>query len=251
MRDFPQNVIVVTGAGSGIGRAAARRLSETLPVVAIGRSPEKLEALQAELRDKVIPWPMDVSARPAVHMLRNKLTASGTTVSALINNAGFARSGAAELPLDALEENWDAVLATNLTGAFQMSMALAPLIKRPGGRIVNISSIAAYSGGRNKGSAIYAASKAGLHGLSAGLAREFSDQGITVNCIAPGLIGGTEFTGVLAAGPRSMRSSPRSRSAGPVRPRRSPQPLPILCSAEAGFITGEVINQNGGFRFGG
>ena len=121
---------------------------------------------------------------------------------------------------------------------------------RPGGRIINISSIAAYTGGRNKGSAIYAASKAGLHGLSAGLAREFSDEGITVNTIAPGLVAETEFTGAWPQsqidGIVSEMPVGRAGSADEIAAM-----IEFLCSADAGFITGEVINQNGGFRFGG
>ena len=249
-RALPNDLTIVTGAGSGIGAATVRRLVATGPVLAIGRTAAKLDALANEMGDSVIAWPMDVGARPQVHALRDRLAAGSVTVAALVNNAGFARNGAADLPLEELEANWDAVISANLTGAFQMAMAVAPFLKRPGGRIVNISSIAAYSGGRNKGSAIYAASKAGLHGFSAGLAREFSDQGITVNCIAPGLITGTEFTG---AWPQERIDAivgeiPVGR---PGSAEEIAATIAFLCSDQAGFITGEVIHQNGGWRFGG
>ncbi len=249
-RKLPDAVTIVTGAGSGIGKATVRRLATNRPVLAIGRTAAKVEILARELGESVLPLPMDVSARRDVHALRDLLSSQRITVAALINNAGFARDGAAGLPLEQLEENWDAVIGTNLTGAFQMSMAVGPFLKRPGGRIVNISSIAAYSGGRNKGSAIYAASKAGLHGLSAGLAREFSDQGITVNCVAPGLVTETEFTG---AWPQSRIDAIVS-DVPVARPGSADEiaaTIAFLCSDQAGFITGEVINQNGGWRFGG
>lgn len=249
-RKLPSEVAIVTGAGSGIGLATARWLSKRLPVVAVGRNAAKLETVAAELGDAVTAYPMDVSVRSEVHELAEALKSSGSTVNALINNAGFARSGSADLPLEELERNWDTVIATNLTGAFNMAMAIAPLLKRPDGRIVNVSSIAAYTGGRNKGSAIYAASKSGLHGLSAGLAREFSDAGITVNTIAPGLIADTEFT----------QSWPQSRIDDMVTEIPAGRPgtadeiaatIDFLCGDQAGFITGEIINVNGGTRFGG
>ena len=247
---LPKSLAIVTGAGSGIGLACARRLAKAQPVLAIGRNRAKLDKLAAEFDGSVLPWPLDVSSRQEVHALRDDLMSNRVSVTALINNAGFARSGSMDLPLEALEDNWDAVIATNLTGAFLMSIAMAPLLARPGGRVINVSSIAAYTGGRNKGSAIYAASKAGLHGLSAGLARELSDEGITVNTIAPGLVAQTDFTG----------SWPQSRIdeiVGEMPVGRAgcadeiAAMIEFLCSANAGFITGEVINQNGGFRFGG
>jgi len=198
----------------------------------------------------VVPRARGGAARDGVHDVRRCLKQDGVTVSALVNNAGFARSGAAELPLDELEANWDAVIATNLTGAFRMAMAVAPFLKRPGGRIVNVSSIAAYSGGRNKGSAIYTASKAGLLGLSAGLAREFAEDGITVNTVAPGLVTETEFT---QSWPQARIDAftaeiPVGRTGSAAEIAAT---IAFLCSEEAGYITGEVIHQNGGHRFGG
>ena len=109
---LPAEISIVTGAGSGIGLAATRMLSQQLPVVAIGRTASKLEKLAAELGAAVIPCPMDVSSRSDVHGLRDRLHSSGSIVRALINNAGLARSGAANLPLVELEQNWDAVIAT-------------------------------------------------------------------------------------------------------------------------------------------
>lgn len=243
------SVVVITGAGSGIGRAAAQRMSSEHRVIAIGRTKAKLERLRDTCGDRIIPYALDVSNRAQVEQLVRYLRDQRATVTALVNAAGFALGGTTEMPLAELEANWSRVIAANLTGTFLMCMGLAPLIKRPGGRIVNISSIAAYTGGRSAGSSIYAASKAGIHGLSAGLARELSPQGITVNTIAPGVIAGTDFTsrwpparidGIVAETPAGRAGTP-DEVAGLIQ---------YLCSDAAGFITGEIISQNGGWRFG-
>jgi 3-oxoacyl-[acyl-carrier protein] reductase len=243
------SIVVITGAGSGIGRAAAQRMVTEHTVVAIGRTKAKLDGLREAGGERIIPYAMDVSARTEVERLVGYLRDQKATVAALVNAAGFALGGTTDTPLAELEDNWNKVIAANLTGTFLMCMGLAPLLKRPGGRIVNISSIAAYTGGRNAGSSIYAASKAGIHGLSAGLARELSPAGITVNTIAPGFIAGTDFTsrwpaaridGIVAETPARRAGTPEE-VAGLIQ---------YLCSEAAGFITGEIISQNGGWRFG-
>lgn len=246
--EFPTELAIVTGAGSGIGAAIAERLAEMWPVLVIGRRFDKLVELADGNGTSFIPWAMDVSDRSGVDRLADKLRTDGVTISALVNNAGFARSGAAALSQTDLRENWDSVIATNLTGAFQLSMAVAPFLRRPGGRIVNIGSIAAYTGGRNKGSAIYAASKAGMNGLTVGLAREFSDEGITVNAVAPGLIAETEFTsGWDAERIRLLVSETPVGRAGAAHEIAAT--VAFLCGPDAGYITGQVIHQNGGAYF--
>src|SRR6202000_2485685 len=120
----------------------------------------------------------DVGLRTGVGGIVRRIQEERLTVAALIKSAGIALGGGRDQSLAELESSWRSVISTNLTGSFLMSMAIAPLLRRPGGRIVNVSSIAAYTGGQSKGSSIYAASKAGLDGLSAGLARALSHGGI-------------------------------------------------------------------------
>ncbi|MEQ8332443.1 SDR family oxidoreductase [Nisaea sp.] len=245
---FPKELVIVTGAGTGIGAAVAERLAGQGAVLCIGRALSKLEALAEKVGPSLLPYSLDVADRASLDRLVLNLKSSGTSVTALINNAGIARNGASDLELAQLWANWDEVLATNLTGAFQISMAVAPFLKRPGGRIVNIGSIAAYTGGRSQGSAIYAASKAGLNGLTVGLAREFSGDGITVNAIAPGLVAGTEFT--AAWDPDRIEAFVSEVPAG--RPGRADEiaaTVAFLCCPDAGYITGQVIHQNGGAYF--
>lgn len=246
--DFPKELAIVTGAGTGIGAAIAERLAGHSAVLCIGRTLSKLEGLVERVGPSLVPYALDVTDRASLARLARDLKSSGTSVTALVNNAGIARNGASDLELEQLWANWDEVLATNLTGAFQVSMAVAPFLKRPGGRIVNISSIAAYTGGRSQGSAIYAASKAGLNGLTVGLAREFSGDGITVNAIAPGLVAETEFTANWD--PSRIEAFVEDVPVGrPARAAEIAATVAFLCCPDAEYITGQVIHQNGGAYF--
>ncbi|MEP3116532.1 SDR family oxidoreductase [Nisaea sp.] len=247
--ELPDEIAIVTGAGTGIGAAIAKSLSDHWPVICIGRTLEKLETLASGSDGRLLPRVLDVTDRATIDSFAGDLVARGTRIVALVNNAGIGRDGSAKLSQSELRENWDSVIGTNLTGAFQLTMALAPLLKRPGGRIVNIASIAAHNGGRNKGSTVYAASKAGLNGMTVGLAREFADEGITVNAIAPGLVLETEFT--ARWDPERIQimvdETPVGRAGTPAEIAAT---TAFLCSPEAGYITGAVIHQNGGTYFG-
>ena len=130
-----------------------------------------------------------------------------------------------------------------------MAMAVAPHLPRPGGRIINVSSIAAFTGGSRPGAVAYAAAKAGLIGMTYALARELSPQGITVNAVAPGFVAGTEFTGqwseervrgIVAETPVGREGHPNDIAAA----------VRYLASPDASFVTGEVLNVNGGWLFG-
>jgi 3-oxoacyl-[acyl-carrier protein] reductase len=145
--------------------------------------------------------------------------------------------------------NWNDVIATNLTGAFLMSIYAAQMLRRPGGRIINFSSIGAFTGGSSGGAIGYAASKAGINGLTFGLTRELSQEGITVNSIAPGFIENTGFTSVYPkdAVDKIVRNIPAKR-AGNVDDVA--EACLYLSSEKASYITGEIINVNGGWLFG-
>jgi 3-oxoacyl-[acyl-carrier protein] reductase len=161
-------------------------------------------------------------------------------VDILVNNAGITRD---QLVLRMKREDWDAVLATNLTGAFTCTQAvLKPMIKQRTGRIVNVTSVVGQAG--NAGQANYAASKAGLIGLTKSVALEVASRGITVNAVAPGLID-TDMTRKLSAG---AQDGWENRI--PLRRLGTPEDVAaavaFLASDEASYITGHVLAVNGG-----
>jgi 3-oxoacyl-[acyl-carrier protein] reductase len=150
--------------------------------------------------------------------------------------------------LETAERLWDEVMATNLKGSFLACLAAIPHLARPGGRIINISSVVAFSGGHG-GSIAYVASKAGLHGLTYALVRELSPLGITVNAVAPGFISDTEFNADFPAAAREnvLAETPLGR-AGYVADVVAA--VSYLASPAASFVTGEILHVNGGRVFG-
>jgi 3-oxoacyl-[acyl-carrier protein] reductase len=239
-------VAVVTGGGTGIGRAIAAALAERGDqVVILGRRAEVLEQTARELR---IRWRQaDVSRREEVQAALDWVTAEvGPTIDVLVNNAGGTGGIDDGAPLERAERVWDEVVGANLKGSFLMAWAVRPYLRRPGGRIVNVSSIAAFSG---RGG-IYTAAKAGVVGLTYWLALELGPQGITVNAVAPGFIEGTEFFGGrLTSEGRQRRVSqvPAGRSG---RPEEIAAAVSYLASPEAAYVNGEVHHVNGGWLFG-
>lgn len=245
-----KRVVVITGGGSGIGRATAEWFAhEQQQVVIVGRTEEKLRRVAAEIGPEVSWQVGDVSQRAQVQALTMSIIDQFGKVDILVNNAGFILGTATTQPLSEAEAAWDAVLDANLKGSFLMAVALAPHLPRPGGRIINISSIAAYSGGSGGGASAYAAAKAGIIGLTHGLARELSAQGITVNAIAPGFIANTEFTGDWSETRiRQIVSQVPVGRGG--RAEDIAAAVAYLASPEASFVTGEVLHVNGGWIFG-
>jgi 3-oxoacyl-[acyl-carrier protein] reductase len=196
MSQLANQIAVVTGAGRGIGRAIALALAaEGADVVCVSRTLENSEKVAAEIRAlgrKAWACAVDVANVAAVTGATEKILTDAGRVDILVNNAGVTRDG---LLMRMSEQDWDAVLDTNLKGAFLFTKAFSrTFLKQRAGRIINISSIAGLMG--NAGQSNYAASKAGLIGFTKSLAREFASRGVTVNAIAPGFID-TDMTSIL------------------------------------------------------
>ncbi|MEY2486448.1 MAG: 3-oxoacyl-[acyl-carrier protein] reductase [Verrucomicrobiota bacterium] len=238
-------IAVVTGAGRGIGHAIAARLaSEGARIACVSRTEENAKRTADELNgvraDSAKAYAVDVADHAAVEKAGASILADFGKVDILVNNAGVTRDGLAmRMPV----QDWDTVLNTNLRGAFSFTQSLMrTMIKQRSGRIINVSSVIGLVG--NAGQANYAASKAGLIGFTKSLARELASRNITVNAIAPGFIT-TDMTGVL---PEEVQKSiigriPLSRVGDP---QDIANAVAFLASAEASYITGQVICVDGG-----
>lgn len=246
-----RRTVVITGGGTGIGLACAHAFaSQGDQVFILGRRLDVLErAVAKQGKGNLIPIRADVSSRVEIEAALEEICSHTDAIDVLVNNAGFVEATLTTMPLEELEVAWDAVINTNLKGAFLMACATASYLVKPGGRIINVSSIAALTGGSRPGAIAYAAAKSGLHGMTFSLARELSVEGITVNVIAPGFIAETEFTG---AWPRErveqiVSQTPAGR---PGQALDIAEAILFLASSDASFITGEVMNVNGGWAFG-
>ena len=241
MFDLSGKRALVTGASGGIGGAIARTLHAQGATVGIsGTRREALDALAADLGDRVQVFPCDLSDGAAVEALVPAATAGIGEIDILVNNAGLTKDNLFVRMSDA---DWERVLAVNLTAAFKLSRAvLRGMMKRRSGRIVSITSVVATTG--NPGQANYIASKAGLTGMTKSLAQEVASRGITVNCVAPGFIG-TAMTdalnekqkeGILGQVPAGRLGTPADVAAAVL----------FLASGEAAYVTGQTIHVNGG-----
>ncbi|MQB44602.1 SDR family NAD(P)-dependent oxidoreductase [Rhizobium sp. ICMP 5592] len=241
-----RRIAVVTGGASGIGFGIAEALAGTgYDIVLIGRDEKRLRNA-AEKLGPVCSWRRaDVGRRREVHAALSDLD----HIDVLVNAAGFVRSVSLSTPAEEAETNWDAVIDANLKGSFLMAQAAALLLASPGGRLINISSIGAQTGGSRPGSLAYAAAKSGLHGLTYALARELAPRGITANVIAPGFIADTGFTG---AWPEERIASIVAETlvGRPGTPADIAGAVLWLASPAGSFVTGAVIPVNGGWRIG-
>lgn len=241
MFDLTGKCALVTGASGGIGGAIAKTLHAQGATVALsGTRVEPLEALKAELGERVFVTPANLSDMESVTQLAKDAETAMGQIDILVNNAGLTRDG---LAMRMKEEDWDSVLDVNLKAAFKLSQAvLRGMMKRRFGRIIGITSIVGVTG--NAGQANYAASKAGMIGMSKSLAQEVASRGITVNCLAPGFIS-TPMTDVLSEDqqakinvqiPAGRMGSVEDIAAGVL----------YLSSAEGGYMTGQTLHVNGG-----
>ncbi len=241
-------VALVTGASQGIGRAIALELAQTGAAVAIAaRNTEKLAEVKAAIEaagGQAESFVLDVSSEDSIKTTAKEVVAKLGAVHILVNNAGVTHDG---LVLRMKSADWDMVLDTNLKGAFLLTQALLqPMMKARWGRIINITSVVGETG--QAGQANYAASKAGLIGLTKSLAREFASRNITVNAVAPGFIK-TDMTHALTDDQKSAMLGivPLAR-AGTVADIAAA--VRFLASEEAGYITGHTLDVNGGMYMG-
>jgi 3-oxoacyl-[acyl-carrier protein] reductase len=241
MFDLSGQSALVTGASGGIGGAIARALHRQGAAVAVaGTRSAVLAALVAELGERAYALTADLADPAAPDRLVREAEAAMGQVDILVNNAGITRDA---LALRLKDEDWQAVIEVDLTAAFRLTRAaLRGMVRRRHGRVISITSVVGITG--NAGQANYAAAKAGLIGLAKSLAAETATRGITVNCIAPGLI--------TTAMTDSLSDEQRARIAAQIPMGRFGAADDVaaaavyLASAEADYITGQTLHVNGG-----
>ena len=241
MFDLTGKSALVTGASGGIGGAIARALYGAGASVGLsGTRVAPLAALAAELGPRAHVLPCDLSDPVAVEALPKAALSAMGAVDILVNNAGITRDN---LFIRMSDEEWEQVLAVNLTSAFRLCRGVVrPMMKARWGRIISITSVVGHGG--NPGQANYAAAKAGVAAMSKSLAKEVASRGITVNCVAPGLIA-TAMTDKLNDEQKAtiLRDVPAGRMGEPVEVAAA---VLFLASIEAAYVTGTTVHVNGG-----
>lgn len=241
MFDLTGRKALVTGASGGIGEAIARQLHAQGATVGLhGTRVERLEALAADLGDRVLMFPADLSDRDAVSALGKKAEEQLEGVDILVNNAGITKDG---LFVRMSDDAWDQVLEVNLTAVFRLTRELAhPMMKRRNGRIINITSVVGVAG--NPGQANYCAAKAGMIGFSKSLAQEIAPRNVTVNCVAPGFIESAMTEKLNDKQKEAIMSAIPMRRMG--NGAEIASAVTWLASNEASYVTGQTIHVNGG-----
>jgi 3-oxoacyl-[acyl-carrier protein] reductase len=243
-KNLDKQIAIVTGASRGIGRAIALELGrQGATVIGTATSESGAQSISAALAEAGVAGRgavLNVNDAQACDALIDSTVKEFGGLGVLVNNAGITQD---QLAMRMKDEDWDAVLDTNLKSVFRLSRAvLRPMMKARGGRIINITSVVGASG--NPGQANYAAAKAGVAGLTRALAREIGSRGITVNCVAPGFID-TDMTKAL---PDEQQAALKGQI--PLGRLGSPEDIAhavaFLASPQAGYITGTELHVNGG-----
>jgi len=248
MSTLAGRIALVTGASQGIGKAAALRLAQAGASVALAaRNEEKLAEVAAEITaagGTSHVFPLDLASEDSIKACGKAVIAHFGQIDILVNNGGITRD---TLSMRMKRKDWDDVLSTNLTGAFLMAQAVMPsMLKTRWGRIINITSVVGETG--QAGQVNYAASKAGLIGMTKALARELASRTITVNAIAPGFVE-TAMTGILNDEQRAaMMSIIPLQRAGTEQDVAAA--IAFLASEDAAYITGHTLDVNGGMYMG-
>jgi 3-oxoacyl-[acyl-carrier protein] reductase len=241
-------VALVTGASQGIGRSCALKLASSGATVALAaRNQEKLDELAREITaagGKAAAFPVDVSDEAQIKSACKAAITQFGKIDILVNNAGITRD---QLVMRMKRADWDAVLSTNLTSAYlSIQQVIGSMLKQRWGRIINIASVFGQMG--QAGQANYAASKAGLIGLTMAIAREVGSRTITCNAVAPGLI---ETAMTAGLGDEFKQNAVKQIPLGRVgSPEDVANAVAYLASEEASYITGHVLNVNGGLLMG-
>lgn len=240
-----KKIILVTGASRGIGKACALALvNANSIVIGTATSENGAAAISEYLGEHGVGKVLNVTAEGGIDNLIAEITAEYGPVEVLVNNAGITRDN---LLMRMKDDEWNAIIQTNLTSIFTLSKAvLRGMMKKRFGRIINIGSVVGLTG--NPGQANYAAAKAGVIGFSKSMAREVASRGITVNVVAPGFID-TDMTKVLSDEQKEaiFKDVPANRLG---QPEEIAGTVAFLASDVAAYITGETINVNGGMYMG-
>ncbi len=241
MFDLSGKTALVTGASSGIGTAIAKALHKQGAIVAIsGTRKDALDTIAAEMKDRVHVLPCNLADKDAVEALIPSANEKMERVDILVNNAGITKDN---IFIRFKDEDWDQVIAVNLTASFRLTRAVAKdMMRKRFGRVIGITSVVGFTG--NAGQGNYAAAKAGMVAMMKSLGAELASRNVTANCIAPGMIA-TPMTDVLNEAQRKA-----SLDAVPAKRLGTPDEIAaaavFLASDEAAYVTGTTIHVNGG-----